>query len=190
MQLDTYLDMVSKHLGATAALGDERTRQIAESLAAAAGPAVQLAVLGALSDAADEITSMLLDLPGSPTVAIRLDGGEALVDVQLSGSETTTGADDRREEADARARISLRLSEALKSDIDAAAAADGVSVNTWLVRSASAALNPNPFDSLAALGKNFGNFGAAANRARGGHDGQRGASGGRGGQNVTGWING
>lgn len=38
------------------------------------------------------------------------------------------------------ARITLRLPESLKSRIDAAAAANGVSVNTWLVRALGRAL--------------------------------------------------
>ena len=39
-------------------------------------------------------------------------------------------------------RTTLRLPDALKSRVDEAAAADGVSVNTWLVRAVSAALQP------------------------------------------------
>jgi HicB-like protein involved in pilus formation len=192
MQLDAYSAQVAAQISALAGLGDERTKQIAETLAGAAEPAVRLALLAALTDAADEISSVLLDLPGSPTVAIRLDGDEAVVDVRPTGGGTATAAAEARDESDASARISLRLSEALKSDIDAAAARDGVSVNTWLVRAASVALNPDPFESLAALGRNFGSFGAGVgsgtgSAARG--PGRRGGTHG-GGQHVTGWING
>ena len=38
------------------------------------------------------------------------------------------------------ARISLRLPEGLKASIDAAAAREGVSVNTWLVRALTRSL--------------------------------------------------
>jgi hypothetical protein len=38
------------------------------------------------------------------------------------------------------ARVTLRLSESLKQAIEAAAASDGVSVNSWLTRAASRAL--------------------------------------------------
>jgi HicB family len=175
MQLDSYEAQVAKHLAAVAALGDDRTKQVADSLAAAAAPAVRLAVLQALSDAAEEITGTLLELPGSPHVTMRLDGDEVAVDVRLAGDLGDAPAgEERRDDGDSSARISMRLSEALKSDIDAAAASDGVSVNTWLVRAATSALNPNPFDSLAAFGRNFGGTG----RGRGS------------GQQVTGWING
>jgi uncharacterized protein (DUF1778 family) len=44
------------------------------------------------------------------------------------------------EDGDSNARISLRLPESLKSQIEQAAGRDGVSVNTWLVRAASSAV--------------------------------------------------
>ena len=40
------------------------------------------------------------------------------------------------------ARISLRLPESLKAQIDTAARAAGISVNSWLLRAATAALGP------------------------------------------------
>jgi predicted transcriptional regulator len=39
-------------------------------------------------------------------------------------------------------RTTLRLPDALKARVDDAAAADGLSVNTWLVRAIAAALQP------------------------------------------------
>jgi predicted transcriptional regulator len=39
-------------------------------------------------------------------------------------------------------RTTLRLPDALKTRVDEAAAADGLSVNTWLVRAVAAALQP------------------------------------------------
>ena len=39
-------------------------------------------------------------------------------------------------------RTTLRLPDALKARVDEAAAADGLSVNTWLVRAVAAALQP------------------------------------------------
>jgi hypothetical protein len=64
---------------------------------------------------------------------------------------------------EATARVSFRLPEALKEQIDAAARRDGVSLNTWLLRAASAALT-------------------GGNRARR-------PSGQRGQQRLTGWLN-
>jgi predicted HicB family RNase H-like nuclease len=43
------------------------------------------------------------------------------------------------------ARLTLRLPERLKTQLEEAAAREGVSVNTWLVRALSSAVNrPNP----------------------------------------------
>jgi hypothetical protein len=177
MQLDDHLSRVHDQLRAAAALGDDRTRDIADSLAAALTPAVRLAVLGALSAAADEITAALLDYPGAPAVAFRLDGDEVAVDVHATAAATLDEAP-RGEDGDASARISLRLSESLKEQIDAAAEQDGISVNTWLVRAASAALR-GPFNA----GGPFGSFGP------GGRWAGRGAGTG-GGHHITGWVTG
>lgn len=175
MQVHPHLEQVQDQLRAAAALGDERTKQIADALATAATPAVRLAVLNSLTAAADEITAALLDFPGSPVVTIRLDGDEAAVDVHAT-SHTVEAEEPRRDEGEPTARISLRLTEALKTDIDAAAEQEGVSVNTWLVRAASAALDPNPFSSWINAG-----FGPGGGRGRQRRDNQH---------RVTGWING
>jgi hypothetical protein len=139
MQLDDYVRQVQEQLAAAGALGDERTQQIAATLAAAAAPTVRLAVMTAVAAAADEITAALLDSPAAPAVSVRLDGDEVRIDVAASAAEPEIG---RAEEGDANARISLRLSEALKADVEQAASRDGVSVNTWLVRAAGGALSP------------------------------------------------
>lgn len=167
MQLDDYVQQVEDQLGAAAALGDDRTRELAATLATAAGPAVRLAILAALSAAADEITAALLDAPGAPTVAVHLDSDDIRIAVGSGPAEPVHRS--RPDDGDASARISMRLSEALKAEIDDAANRAEVSVNTWLVRAATTAL------------------GAAAT-------GSQGPSGGWGrGANthhVTGWING
>jgi len=138
MHLDDYVAQVHDQLSATAALGDQRTQQIARAIAASASPAVRLAIMSALAAAADEITAALLDSPGAPSIAVRLDGDALRIDVVGGELEPTTAS--RADDGDASARISLRLSESLKSDVEAAAGREGVSVNTWLVRAAGAAL--------------------------------------------------
>jgi hypothetical protein len=161
MHLASYTTSVRSQLTAAAALGDEPTRAIAEALATAAEPAVRLAVLEAVSAAADEITEALLDAPGCPAVAVRLDHDELRVEVRLAPAAEPAPAPADEGENDA--RISLRLPEALKSQIETAARADSVSVNTWLLRAASSALSPVNFQVR-----------------------RHGGSGGR----ITGWING
>jgi hypothetical protein len=165
MQLDEQLAQVHDQLAAAAALGDDRTREIAAGLATAADPAVRLAVLNAVGRAAEEITAAMLDLPGSPAVIVRMDGDE--IELTVQPTDVTPAPEVLRDDGDPSARISLRLSEALKSDVDAAAARDGVSVNTWLVRAATSAIAG-------------GSRGGGGRRGNPHHENHR----------VTGWING
>lgn len=161
MQLDDFIHQVHDQLNASAALGDERTQQIAATLATTVEPAIRLAIMNALAEAAEEITAALLDVPGSPAISVRLDGEDLRVDMTRGEpQQVARHADD----ADASARISLRLSEALKADVEEAAGRDGLSVNSWLVRAATNALA----------------------------GGWPGGPGGRGhnSQRITGWING
>jgi len=175
MELQPHLAQVQEQLRAAAALGDERTQQVADALATAALPAVRLAVLNAMAGAADEITAALLDFPGSPVVSVRLDGDDVAVDVHAT-SPAVDAEEPRRDDGEATARISLRLSEALKAEIDKAAEQEGISVNTWLVRAAGAALRPGPFG---AFGPGFPFNGAGRGRGRSNNP-----------HHVSGWING
>jgi hypothetical protein len=168
MQINDHLANVRTQLSAAAALGDERTQQIAAALAEAVAPALQLAIMSALSAAADEVTAALLDVPGAPAVSVSLDSDEVRIDVRATATEPAEPGDD----GEATARISLRLSEALKTEIDAAARRDGVSVNTWLVRTATRAAARN---SAHGLGQEIAQD--AIRRAGSGH-------------RITGWING
>ena len=139
MQLSPFVAQVQAQLAAAAALGDETTRRVADALAAAAEPATRLAILAAVTAAADEVTAALLDSPDSPSLAVRLDGDELRIEVRVAEPHHDVPTED----ADTSARISLRLSEALKTDVESAAKADSVSVNPWLVRAATRALAPS-----------------------------------------------
>lgn len=178
MHVNDYVEQVHDHIRAAAALGDERTQQIAASLAGAADASVRLALLAALSAAAGEISAALLETHGGPAVTVAVDGEEIRVDVAQA---PTAPAEPPPDEGEATARISLRLSERLKSDIEQAASQDGVSVNTWLVRAASAMLT-RPAGSGGWPGP--GGWGGPGWHSPGwtGH--------GRGTQRVTGWVTG
>ncbi|MCE5290340.1 MAG: type II toxin-antitoxin system HicB family antitoxin [Nocardiaceae bacterium] len=141
MEIAHYVGQVQRHIAAAAELADDSTKQTVAALATAAEAGIRLAILSAVTDAAAEVTTALLDADTghAPQITVVLDRDEIRIDVA-----TTTPAADvpepRVDDGDATARISLRLSEALKADIDRAAATDGVSVNTWLVRAAAVAL--------------------------------------------------
>lgn len=144
MQLEQYVAQVQAQLTAAAAVGDDRTRATADALATAAGPAVRLALLGAVAAAADEITSVLLDSTGAPAVSVRLDGDELRVEVRPTAPIETevpgNAGTDETENPENTARISLRLPESLKSQVEGAARAGGVSVNSWIVRAVAGAV--------------------------------------------------
>jgi hypothetical protein len=171
MELHTHVAQVQEQLETVAALGDERTQQTAAALATAAAPAMRLAILAAVSAAADEITAALLDSPGSPAVAVQLDGDDLRIEVRATAEQATAPSDD----GDTSARISLRLSESLKTEIESVARRDSISVNSWLVRAATNALNPQW-----GPGMRFGDP-----RRQPGQPGRPGNS-----HHVTGWING
>jgi hypothetical protein len=170
MQFDPHIVGVHDQLVSAAALGDDRTREIADALATAAIPAMRLALLTAVAEVADEVTAALLDQPGSPVVAVRIDSDEVAVDVRAMAT-ADEAAQVRPADGELSARISLRLPDSLKAEIDAAAERDGVSVNTWLVRAAGNAVRPGALDR------------GPGDRGRG--RGRRNES-----NHVTGWING
>ena len=75
--------------------------------------------------------------------------GTLTIEVEFVVSQPNTEADsDERPTASvdlddaSTSRTTLRLPDALKARVDEAAAADGLSVNTWLVRAVAAALQP------------------------------------------------
>ena len=136
MDLTPYIESLRRDLAASAAPAGESAARAADVLATALEPSVRLCLLEALSDAAAEITTKL----DRASVEVRLRGRDA----DLVVTETAppppappepTGADG----ADG-ARITLRLPEPLKEGVERAAAAEGVSVNAWLVRAAHTAL--------------------------------------------------
>jgi hypothetical protein len=157
MDLTRYVDELQRQLSTAAAAGGEEVREIAGRLTAPLDAAARLVLLEALSAAAGEISAELA--PGS--VDVRLRGGEpefvvaapaatvptavstgvaehAATSAPPAGSAGTATAD---ADAGATTRTTLRLPDHLKTQAEAAAARDGVSVNTWLVRAVAAALD-------------------------------------------------
>jgi hypothetical protein len=133
MELSEYVAMLRGELTSITRVAGEDVAQAADLIGQALEPSVRLTLLDVLTAAAAEITSRLDDT----VVEVRLAGGEASFVVQGTGpsqaDEQTPGG-----EADdvGVTRVTLRLPESLKASVESAAAADGVSVNTWLVRAA------------------------------------------------------
>ncbi|MGH7643373.1 MAG: histidine kinase [Candidatus Dormibacteria bacterium] len=141
MELGQYVSDLQRQVVDGAANGAEETRPVAERLAAGLDAATRLVLLDVLSAAVGEITRDLA--PGS--VDMRLRGREIDFVVTQPNTEpdsdegpaATTNLDDA-----STSRTTLRLPDALKARVDEAAVADGLSVNTWLVRAVADALQP------------------------------------------------
>jgi hypothetical protein len=136
MQIDGYVQAVREDLARVAAVGDESTARAAELLAVALESSLGRRLQEALAEAALELSGQLEE----GRVEVRVAGGDPeLVYV----SETVPVQAEATDEASS-ARITLRLPESLKSRLEAAAAASGLSVNTWLVQALTRAVEPRP----------------------------------------------
>jgi len=140
MELAQYVTDLQRQLVDAAANGNDDTKVVAERLASGLDAATRLVLLDALSAAAGEITRDLA--PGS--VDLRLRGREVEFVVTPNAEPdaderpaTSVDLDDA-----STSRTTLRLPDALKARVDDAAAADGLSVNSWLVRAVASALEP------------------------------------------------
>lgn len=139
MELQPYVDAVRHELSVAAAAGGQDAEALAGRLTAPLESAIRLALLEALSEAAQEITRDLA--PGS--VDVRLRGRDPEFTV-ASGMEDVPDvpavAAPESDDDGGTWRVTLRLPEHLRSRVDAAARGDGLSVNAWLVRAVTAAL--------------------------------------------------
>lgn len=138
MDIAHHVEGLQRQLLAAAAAGDERTRECAERLTTALEPAARLAILDALAEAAGEITRELA--PGS--VDVRLRGRGVEFGVAPATDQVATPAKEVADDDGTTSRTTLRLPDTLKARAEAAAAAEGISLNTWFVRAVSAALDP------------------------------------------------
>lgn len=152
MDLRPYVEGIHQQLADAAESGGEGARALAERLAAPLDAAIRLALQDALGAAAEEITRELA--PGSVELRIRGRNPEFVVSLppadqpvdELSELVAPGGyAPDVAGTADAEdggtSRINLRLPDNLKTRVEQAASAEGLSANTWLVRAVGAALD-------------------------------------------------
>jgi hypothetical protein len=157
MDLSVYVDALRRELVVAAEAGGDDARALAERLVAPLDSAARLTLLEALSAAADEITRDLA--PGS--VEVRLRGRDPDFVVTPPPADPTFADAPASGPADVApdvqppvgpppgdgdegtSRITLRLPTHLKPRIDDAAGRAGLSVNAWLVRAVSTALEPD-----------------------------------------------
>jgi hypothetical protein len=139
MDIGRYVAQLRDDLAAAAAPGDEQTRRTAALLGAAVEPAARLALMNALSDLAAEVTTAL----GDRTVEVRLDGRDVRVAVGTdpAGEPAPPPPPPPGPETGDISRITLRLVEHIKGQAEQAAAAQGVSLNSWLAQAVQGALS-------------------------------------------------
>jgi hypothetical protein len=128
MQTTPYVDSLLADLEAMASLGDEAVANAAQRLSQTLRASAGLRLLDLLGEAALEISAQL----PSGHVEVRLAGQEPSL-VYVEDEPEPTAAAASGEDA-ASARITLRLTESLKLNVELAANREGVSVNTWIVR--------------------------------------------------------
>jgi hypothetical protein len=139
MDLMPYVELLRRELAVAAEAGGDDARALAERLTAPLESAIRLTLMEALAAAGAEITREMA--PGS--VWVRLNGRDPDFVVTLPPPAVPPPADPEPIAADERSatsRINLRLPEEIKARVEEAAAREHVSVNSWLVRAATAAL--------------------------------------------------
>jgi hypothetical protein len=160
VNLALYIETLRSQLLAAAASGGSESHAAIERLVPGLDAAVRVVLLEALSAAADEITREMA--PGS--VEIRLRGSDPDFVVALPAFEaadptpTYTAAVAPNvvhagDDEGGTSRLNLRLPEGLKARIEDAARREGLSLNTWLVRSAAAAVERTPTPPSSRSGK-------------------------------------
>ena len=179
MDIAPYVERLRHDLAQAAATGDDTLREAGERLSLAVDPAMRLALMEALSQAAAEITT---EMRGG-AVELRLAGREldfvvshpAPTPSQAVHDEVT--AEEEGEEA-ATARITLRLPESVKARAEELAAKGGQSLNTWIVSVLRAATRDRAVTvdiDLSSVPFLEGDFPFGRGR-------------GRGGKRMTGWV--
>jgi hypothetical protein len=198
MDITPYVESLRHDLAAAAEAGGAEARAAAERLALALDPAVRLALMDALSQAAAEITAELsagsvdvrlrgrepqfvVDVPTAPVQAmhppIPLPPAPAAAPGQETDGEGEDGDESATEEG-AVARITLRIPESVKYKAEELAAKGGHSLNSWIVnvvRNATRDRAVNVDIDLSSLP--FGDLSRSSGRGRS-----------RGSKRMTGWV--
>jgi HicB family len=137
METAKFVEKLERDLASVAALGGDAVADAAERLIQALRGSAGLRLMEALGEAALEISAQLPD----GHVEVRLVGPDPqLVYVPAEPPEApTAGPEDALN-----ARITLRLPENLKRELEVAAGQVGVSLNAWLVRALTSSTAPPP----------------------------------------------
>jgi hypothetical protein len=136
MKMSNHVRAIQVDLAAAASLGDEAIAEAGRKLSEALESSLHLRLLDVLAEAAADVSALV------PTgrVEVRVAGRDpelVFVEDEALHGESTAGAAEELS-----ARVTLRLPDSLKAAVEKAAAAEGVSTNTWIVRTLARALDP------------------------------------------------
>lgn len=135
MQTAQFIEALQADLRDLAQIGGDELVQAAQRLEGAVKQSATLRLIDALTQVALDLSAQL----PNGHIDVRLAGQDPeLVFVEDEAAEppAAAGGDDGLA-----ARITLRLPDSLKTTIEAAAEAEGVSANTWLVRALQRAVS-------------------------------------------------
>ena len=114
---------------------DDASQALAHRMAATLGPALQLQLLDLLGEVALEVSPQLPD----GRLDLQLAGRDAVLVYRADERAAAAPVDEGSETS----RLTVRMPEALKAAIEAAADTENVSTNTWLVAAARMRLSPS-----------------------------------------------
>lgn len=137
MKMSLVVDGLRSDVISVGELGDDTVAEVAERIAELLGRSIPSRILDLLSEVAAEVSAELPD----GRVEIRVAGDDIdlayVEDAPAGPAGAGAGAEsdgDRERDRDMSARITLRLSESLKTRVEEGAARQGVSVNAFIVR--------------------------------------------------------
>jgi predicted HicB family RNase H-like nuclease len=124
MKMSLVIEGLRSDATAVGELGDETVAEVAERIAAILARSASSRILDLLSDVASEVSA---ELP------------EGHLEIRLVGDDVQFAYVDERAptpepEAELSARITLRLSEQLKARVEESAGREGLSVNSFVLR--------------------------------------------------------
>jgi hypothetical protein len=153
MDLSKHVETVRNGIVSAASLADEHTQEVAGRLANVLDSSARLALFGAISEAATEISAELAPgsvemrvVDGNPNFSVHLPqpaGEPTLILPERQVSEAASSAEAEVDEDEPMVRVSLRLPASVKNKVDETADAEGISTNAWLVKAIQNALTPN-----------------------------------------------
>jgi hypothetical protein len=137
MEMAHHIHAIQEDLAAAASLAnDEATVEAGRRLAQALGSSLHLRLLDVVSEAALALSG---SVPGR--IEVRLAGRDPEL-VYIEEEEQPEPAQAASADDAFSARITLRLPEGLKAQLEVAANLEGTSVNAWIVRALQRGLEP------------------------------------------------